>query len=516
MTKKSTKGKKHALPLLKLLSTLLLFLGFLCLFSARWFLRVYGDIGFDAILFTLSSGLKGAQSDLILSYLAGGLLPAVLCTALVSILLFARLRKPLKLGGIAILPLRRGMAALLAVALTLGMTGYSAVAVGLDDYIYDSLAPSQLFEQRYVDPNSVEITFPEQKRNLVYIYLESMETTYLSREDGGAMEVELIPELYRLAQEGINFSHQDGVGGFHETSGAAWTVGSMVAQTSGVPLKTPSGNQNDYGQDGEEFLPGLTTLNNLLHDAGYYQTLMVGSDANFGGRKAYFLQHQLDHVYDIYTARADGIVPPDYFVWWGMEDLHLFDYAKQELTRISQQAQPFAFAMLTVDTHHIGGYTCALCGDEFEESYENAIACSSRQVAEFVHWLQQQPFYENTTVILTGDHHSMDRGYFDRNVDPDFPRMVYHCILNSPIQSDHTKNRDYAAIDLFPTTLAALGCEIQGDRLGLGTNLFSPLPTLAEQMGFEAFDHQLAKASDYYVSHFYSDADRALLNGSEP
>ena len=87
-----------------------------------------------------------------------------------------------------------------------------------------------------------------------------------------------------------------------------------------------------------------------------------------------------------------------------MEDKYLFEYAKQELTEISQQDEPFAFTMLTVDTHHIGGFTCQLCGSNYEESYENAIACASAQVYNFVRWLKEQPFYENTTIVITGDH----------------------------------------------------------------------------------------------------------------
>ena len=35
------------------------------------------------------------------------------------------------------------------------------------------------------------------------------------------------------------------------------------------------------------------------------------------------------------------------------------------------------------------------------------------------------------------------------------------------------KNRDFSTLDFFPTTLASLGVQIEGDRLGLGTNLFS-------------------------------------------
>ena len=378
--------------------------------------------------------------------------------------------------------------------------------VELTDYVWGILTRSRLYEEEYVSPDSVQITFPEEKRNLVYLMLESMETTYLPEELEGGSDVNLIPELTQLAQEGVNFSHNDTVGGFHATNGASWTIGAIVAQTAGIPLKTPEGIsdwQNGYGKDGI-FLPGVKSITGILDEAGYHTTFLCGSDANFGGRKTYYATHGMDHIYDIYTARKDGIVPKDYFVWWGMEDKYLFEYAKQELTEISQQDEPFAFTMLTVDTHHIGGYQCTYCTDEVEETYEQAISCSSRQVLEFVNWLKEQPFWDNTTVVITGDHLSMDNGYFQRNVDADYNRMVYNCILNAPVSSDNTKNRDYCAVDLFPTTLAALGCTIEGDRLGLGVNLFSDLPTLAEEMGFDRFNTELGQASDYYIEHFHN------------
>ena len=479
--------------------TLLLLIAYLCYFSARWFVNVYGRIGFDSILFTLQSSLSGVQSDLILSFLRQSALPTVACTALSCAILLILRR----------LPVRGLVSIVTAAALSLGLIAYAAVDVELTDYVWDMLTRSNLYEDEYVSPDSVQITFPEEKRNLVYIMLESMETTYLSEDLGGASQINLIPELYALAKENINFSHTDGVGGFHATSGASWTIGAIVAQTAGIPLKTPEGIddwQNGYGKDGI-FLPGAVSIHNILEEAGYYSTFLCGSDANFGGRKTYYMTHGMDEIYDIYTARRDGIVPPKYFVWWGMEDLFLFEYARQELTEISQREEPFAFTMLTVDTHHIGGYQCAYCRGEYEETYEQSISCSSRQVLEFVEWMKEQPFWENTTVIITGDHLSMDNGYFQRNVDGDYQRMVYNCILNAPVTSDNTKNREYCAVDLFPTTLAALGCTIEGDRLGLGTNLFSDVPTLAEKWGFDRFNDELSKASDYYVNNFHNDPD---------
>ena len=497
MTK--TRSRRQLHPVAVAFLTLLLLLSYGCFFAARWFVNVYGRIGFDSILFTLQSSLDGVQSGLVQSLLLRGALPTVICTAL-SCAILMMLRK---------LPVRRWVSILTSIALSVGLLGYAAVDVELTDYIWQMLSHSHLYENEYVAPDSVEITFPEEKRNLVYIMLESMETTYLSKELGGASDVNLIPELTELAQEGINFSHNDSVGGFHATNGASWTIGAIVAQTAGIPLKVPAGiedRHNGYGMDGI-FLPGVRSITNILDEAGYYTSFLCGSNADFGGRKPYYVSHGMDEIYDIHTARRDGIVPEDYFVWWGMEDLHLFEYARQELTEISQLDEPFAFTMLTVDTHHIGGYQCENCLGEYEETYEQSISCSSRQVLEFVNWLKEQPFWENTTVVITGDHLSMDNGYFQRNVDGGYDRMVYNCILNSPVSSDNTKNRDYCAVDLFPTTLAALGCTIEGDRLGLGTNLFSSLPTLAEKWGFERFDTELGRASDYYIENFHKDPD---------
>lgn len=64
--------------------------------------------------------------------------------------------------------------------------------------------------------------------------------------------------------------------------------------------------------------------------------------------------------------------------------------------------------LLTVDTHHIGGCICQLCGDEYEDDTANVVACADQQVYEFVEWIKQQDFYENTTIVITGNHPSID------------------------------------------------------------------------------------------------------------
>ncbi len=499
------KNKKKGI-VCKILLSVLLFISFLCFYSARWYITTYGDLGFDSILYTLFNGLGGVQSGLITAYLKSALLPSVLLSLALSLVLFLAPKKSFKIKytntkKITLYPINRLFSSIIAVFLSVALMATAAVKVGLDEYIVSSASYSQIFEEKYVSPTSETVIFPENKQNLIYIYLESMETTYFGKEQGGALPYNAIPELYTLAKDNVNFSHNNDVGGFKTSNGTSWTMGALVAQTAGIPLKIPTEfAENTYGK--ESFLRGAKSITNVLKENGYNTVLMFGSDAAFANRDRYYLDHEIGDILDLYDARRDGIVPNDYAVWWGMEDMHLFTYAKKVLTQISLNNQPFAFTTLTVDTHHIDGYKCEKCGNEYSEQYENVISCSSKQVYEFVEWIREQPFYENTVIVIAGDHLTMDSGYINRNVEKGYERHVYNCFINSKVTPQNTKNRVFTAMDMLPSTLAAMGCEIKGERLGLGTNLFSNTKTLSEEMGYETFNAEISKKSTFYNAEF--------------
>lgn len=489
------------------LSLIILPISMLSFFSAIWYVKTYGKTGFDSIIYTLTSSLDGVQSDLVHKFLEEAAMPAMLITVLVDVLLVLLLKWnfTFRIAGKYRIRtiMKRTTALTLSLLFSLGMMVKATIDVELYEYLYDILNPSQFYQEKYIDPSDVAITFPEKKRNLVYIFLESMETTFFSRQEGGALRYNVIPELYKLAENNVNFSQDDSIGGFSGFSGATWTIGALVAQTAGIPLKTPIGvGGNDYGQDGT-FLPGVKSITNILHDNGYNQLLMIGSDAKFGGRKMYYESHGIDRILDHGQAMQDGIISEGYNVWWGMEDSYLFEYAKQELEELSDKEEPFALTMLTVDTHHVNGYVCDLCERNFAEQYENVYQCASKQMGDFVNWLKEQDFFENTTVVIVGDHCSMDAAYMSRNVDDDYDRQVYNCFINSATEAVQTKRREFTPLDMFPTTLAALGCNIEGDRLGLGTNLFSNQPTLAEELGLKKFERECNRKSSYYETNFY-------------
>ena len=112
--------------------------------------------------------------------------------------------------------------------------------------------------------HSILLKFPEEKKNLIVIVMESMEATFADEESGGAMSVNLIPNLTRLAEENTHFSMNNQLQGAIQMPGTGWTIAGIMAQTSGIPMSLPIG-QNSYGKY-KDFMPGLTTMGELLEE----------------------------------------------------------------------------------------------------------------------------------------------------------------------------------------------------------------------------------------------------------
>lgn len=53
---------------------------------------------------------------------------------------------------------------------------------------------------------------------------------------------------------------------------------------------------------------------------------------------------------------------------------------------------------------------------------------------------------------------------------------------------------------MFPTTLASLGAQFQGDKLGLGVNLFSSRETLTESYGQDRMQTEMSNRSEFIQS----------------
>ena len=472
------------------ISVVMVGLAILLGFSVRWMFKTWPNLAVDELVFHLTEPLSGANQDMIIEYIVQCIVPMLLVLILFSVLLFFK-RKTKYYNCFAITGIFFSMG-VIVVSLYIAWE-----KTGIGEYLYNQSAKSDFIEANYADPENTDLEFPEQKRNLIYIYLESMETTYADENNGGAFTENYIPELTKLAQENEDFSGETtDLNGGYAVAGTTWTMAGMFAQTAGLPLKT--GINGNYMDTQEHFFPGIITLGDILKEQGYSQTLLIGSKAEFGGRKLYFSEHGDYFMEDYDYAIENSKIPSDYKVWWGYEDEKLFEFAKEKCTELSRQEEPFNLTMLTVDTHFEDGYMCEKCPNDYGNQYANVMACSSKQVYEFIEWVKQQPFYDNTTIVLSGDHLTMDSDFCVK-VDEEgkYDRRTYTAYINSAVNPVNNKKRTYTTMDNFPTTLAAMGVKIEGNRLGLGTNLFSEELTLMESVGEEMLGVELRKKSEF-------------------
>lgn len=503
---KSETPKKSTL---KMIGIVLLFLIFIFNIVLRilysFIIKNVGVVSFDEVIYHLKMPLKGVSKSMTSLFVKDLLIYGVIFIIPVFAIYFL-IKKSKTIVNINA---RKNKISINLMSLFLMLLlGFNIVFFAIQFNLYEKkfniiktissyFLESSFIEENYVDPKTINVTFKE-KKNLIYIYIESMETTFMDEKNGGFQKKNIIPELTNIANNNISFSSNDNYSGMYQASYATWTVASMVSQTAGVPLKLPidSNTVRDY-----DFLPGAYSLGQILEQNGYNNYLLIGSDKEFAGKKEYFENHGNYTIKDYNSAIEENIIPKDHYATWGMEDVYLFEYAKKTLNDISKEETPFNLTLLTVDTHFPIGYMDDQCKIEYksENEYENAISCSSKNINDFIEWVKKQSFYKNTTIVLVGDHLSMADGneLLDENY---YDRRIYNAIINSSVETGNFKNRMFIAFDMYPTTLASIGAEIPGERLGLGTNLFSEVPTIMEEYRYdiEKYNSEILKHSSYY------------------
>ena len=454
-----------------------------------WVFNNWGNLRTDELVFTLTSSLTGTNPAMIRSAMIY-VVPWVIVAMMVAsfLLWYYQTRKK----NMRIL-IRNGL--VIFIVGILASSTYFGHRIGVLDYIKNQGTESSFIEDNYVDPDTTKLTFPEKKRNLIYLFVESMEISYTDTKNGGGKSENLIPGLTKIAQKNEDFSGDSkDLNGAYSLYGSTYTMGGLFAQTSGLPLfVSPTQIAETEG-----FLPGITTLGDILYDNGYHNVFFIGTDGSFGKRDTYFIQHGHHDIVDYNYALENGEIASNYSRdWWGYDDSILYENAKKHITKLAKEDEPFNFTMLTVDTHAEDGYLCSLCSRKHpNDPYADVLSCSSKQACEFIEWIQEQDFYEDTTIVVVGDHISMDSDFCD-DIDNSYERKIYSTYINAAATTKSRERRQLSSMDNFPTVLAALGVEIKGDKLGLGTNAFSDTETMVEAFGEDELNDRLAQKSTF-------------------
>lgn len=163
------------------------FLLILLTFSLIWCFENFGNIGLNEIVFTLNMPLKDASAGFVGDYIQTALFPAAVLFIIEALMTCWpwKGRYYLKISDSSRDLRWKLMPVSIPVPVTIlvmcvwfaGLFYAADQQFGAVSYIQSQLMQSELIEKEYVNPNDVQITFPEQKRNLIFIFVESLETS---------------------------------------------------------------------------------------------------------------------------------------------------------------------------------------------------------------------------------------------------------------------------------------------------------------------------------------------------
>ena len=317
----------------------------------------------------------------------------------------------------------------------------------------------------YAQPENLLLS---QKKNLIFLYLESFERTYFDPE----IFPELVPNLSRLEQKNIYFT--DVQYAYH----TEWTIAGMLASQCGVPLYTSSnGNAMDAY---DEFMPNALCMGDILKNNGYDLTYINGGEAGFAGKGNFYASHGFDSI----IGKADHEKNPNYngsYSRWGLFDDKLFDLAFDNFSEKSKQKKPFGLFVLTLDTHHPRGHMPPVCeGVQYQEGANqmlNAVKCSDMMIADFIENIQNSPYAKDTLIVVMSDHMAMPNQAMPLLKKGN--RRNFFMIIDPENTTPVKVTKPTSALDVAPTVLSFLGFE--EESLGFGRNLLGAERTLFEE-----------------------------------
>ena len=331
------------------------------------------------------------------------------------------------------------------------------------------------------------VQFAGKPRNIVWLYLESLERTYLDE----SLFPGLMPNLVSLEEESLSFTN------VHEVYGTGWTIAGMVASQCGIPLVIPNGNRNSMsGMD--QFLPGAVCMGDILDETGYDLNYMGGANLNFAGKGQFYQTHGFNRI-EGYHKLSGALDDPGYKHRWGLYDDSLFTLAKQRFDELAVRDKPFGLFVLTVDTHHPYGYIAKSCKDLIYQDGSNPILntvhCADRLVADFIRYVKGSKFFENTLLVVSSDHLAM-RNTASKLLETGERRNLW--MVFDERTSPRKITGKGSTLDIAPTVLNLMGGSVNVEGFGFGRDMMKDAPTLSESE--EPVDELLARSRGYLSS----------------
>lgn len=317
-------------------------------------------------------------------------------------------------------------------------------------------------------------------RNVIYIHLESFQQFLIdyNLEDENGVEHEVTPFLNQLYHSNETFSFENG---FHQVGSGKTSDAETMLENSffGLgqgPLFTQLGDKNTF-----QAAPAI-----LEQEAGYSSAVFHGNGGAFWNRNETYKRLGYQHFFDAsyYDVNENNSFQ------YGLHDKPFFDQSVQYLEHMQQ---PFYSKFIAVTNHYPysqfkdddAGFPIANTPDPTINGYFATANYLDTAVEEFFNYLKESGLYDNSIIVLYGDHYGISnsrnkyladllgKSKDDWNDFDDAQLQRVPMMFHIPGQTKGQVSNVYGGqVDMLPTLLHLLGIDNQ-NYIQLGQDLFS-------------------------------------------
>lgn len=314
----------------------------------------------------------------------------------------------------------------------------------------------------YVENNSKkqeknEYTGIFENKNLIYIMLESVDSWLVNEED--------MPNLYKLSNEGINFTNR-----YAPQAGSGFTLNTEFALNTGF--------YSIHNTPAYEFVNNnfSNALPNMFKNNGYTVNSVHANNGGFYSRtnlhKAYGYENHYDSYYMITLTGKNGTYT---------NDLNLVK--EQELLDLIVPNEEKFMTFYTTYSVHLPYQDNKICNLEFDRDYTQMecvkylASITDDMIETIVAELENKDILDDTVIVLASDHYMYGytnkeelydiKGTNDDNLLENVPLIIWSKDLKS-----ETNDTYLGTVDILPTLLNMFGFEYDPNYY-LGMDVYS-------------------------------------------
>jgi phosphoglycerol transferase len=338
----------------------------------------------------------------------------------------------------------------------------------ISQYIYRIFVPNPILANFKIDEHFVEpvfTKFPATQKNMVIVYLESLEQTYAEIEQ----TKEKFSKVDPLMADAIVATN------LLQTSGSGFTIAGIVSSQCGVPLLPSGMNQGLYmrkkaGLEVKSFYENIECLGDRLSADGYTLSYMNGADARKYSKRSFLSQHGYTRIFDKFSVSETDLEARGNL--WGLNDAFLYEHLRKELDFLASQDEPFVLSYLTISTHGPDAFLDVNCHPPPEgvSQIPTAIGCSLESLLNFYDYVEQKGLMDDTIFVVMSDHLAQRNTVYDALESHEQRKNLFFIKGDVPAIEI---SKMASPIDIYPTLLEVLGYELRDRRANMGVSMLS-------------------------------------------